>query len=137
VERFSRRPLWRSCPARRPQRHGHTAAQEPPARPSATPNTASPHILAGDFTGLGLGYGYAVAKDNICGLANSYLTVDAQRSRYLGPGGSGDDTITPATSDLNSDLYFQSVDDSGAAPSPGPRPCSPTPSTPANSAATA
>ena len=34
-----------------------------------------PHITADDFTGLGYGYGYAVAKDNLCVLANSYVTV--------------------------------------------------------------
>src|SRR5262245_1810352 len=43
-----------------------------------------PHITAGDFTGLGYGFGYAAATDNVCELAKIYLTVDAQRSRYLG-----------------------------------------------------
>lgn len=88
------------------------------AAPSATIRYTEhgiPHITADNFTGLGYGYGYAVAKDNICPLANSYTTVRAQRSRFFGPGGSGDDTLTSATSNLNSDFYFQQVNDSGVA----------------------
>lgn len=72
-----------------------------------------PHIVANGFVGLGYGYGYAVAKDNICVLANSYTTVRAQRSRYFGPAGAGDITVSSATTNLNSDLYFQQVNDSG------------------------
>ncbi|SCL47893.1 acyl-homoserine-lactone acylase [Micromonospora eburnea] len=72
-----------------------------------------PHIIADGFTGLGYGYGYAVAKDNICVLANSYTTVRAQRSRFFGPGGSGDVTVSSATTNLASDLYFQQVNNSG------------------------
>lgn len=75
-----------------------------------------PHILADNFTGLGYGYGYAVARDNICLLANSYTTVRAQRSRFFGPGGAGDDTVTAATRNLTSDLYFQQINDSGVVP---------------------
>lgn len=110
------------------------ATADPPAggeRPTATIRYTEhgiPHITAEDFTGLGYGYGYAVAKDNICVLANSYITVRAQRSRFFGPAGSGDDAVTAATSNLNSDLYFQQLADSGlvdrlvAQPAPkGPR----------------
>ncbi|MGW5532511.1 penicillin acylase family protein, partial [Streptomyces xanthochromogenes] len=62
--------------------------------------------------GLGTGYGYAAAKDNICSLADTYLMVDAQRSRYLGPDGRaspGEQQNT--TTNLNSDLYFQRIND--------------------------
>ncbi|NDZ91014.1 penicillin acylase family protein, partial [Streptomyces sp. SID10115] len=44
----------------------------------------------------------------ICTLADTYLMVDAQRSRHLGPDGRaspGQNQNT--TSNLNSDLYFQ------------------------------
>ncbi|MFF4159229.1 penicillin acylase family protein [Streptomyces sp. NPDC001678] len=88
-----------------------------------------PHILAEDFTGLGYGYGYAVAKDNLCVLADNFLTVAAERSRYYGPGGSGDTTLSSASDNLTSDLHFQRINDSGvverlaARPAPkGPRP---------------
>ena len=47
-----------------------------------------PHILADDFAGLGFGYGYAFAQDNICTIAETYVTVSAERSRYFGPDGS-------------------------------------------------
>jgi acyl-homoserine-lactone acylase len=88
-----------------------------------------PHIIAKTFDGLGYGYGYAAAKDNICELANGYLTVGAQRSMYLGPDGPGNPALSSATSNLTSDLYFQRIIDSRivdrlAAQSPpqGPRP---------------
>lgn len=71
-----------------------------------------PHIIASDWAGLGTGYGYAVAKDNICTLADTYLMVNAQRSRYLGPDGKaspGEHQNT--TTNLNSDLYFQRMND--------------------------
>ncbi|MEV6578712.1 penicillin acylase family protein [Streptomyces sp. NPDC051582] len=71
-----------------------------------------PHIIASDWEGLGTGYGYAAAKDNICTLADTYLMVNAQRSRYLGPDGRaspGEKQNT--TSNLNSDLYFQRIKD--------------------------
>src|SRR5688500_17827948 len=45
-----------------------------------------PHILAADFAGMGFGYGYAIAEDNICTLAETYVTVRAERSRYEGDG---------------------------------------------------
>src|SRR5947208_2182253 len=41
-----------------------------------------PHILAHDWTGLGYGTGYAFAQDNICTIADTYVTVDAERSRF-------------------------------------------------------
>ncbi|MET8627137.1 penicillin acylase family protein [Kitasatospora sp. NPDC004669] len=71
-----------------------------------------PHIIASNWEGLGEGYGYAAAKDNICTLADTYLMVDAQRSRYLGADGRtspGEHQNT--TTNLNSDLYFQRIND--------------------------
>ncbi|MFF3073433.1 penicillin acylase family protein [Kitasatospora sp. NPDC057904] len=71
-----------------------------------------PHIIASTLGGLGEGYGYAAAKDNICTLADTYLMVNAQRSRYLGPDGRtspGEKQNT--TTNLNSDLYFQRIND--------------------------
>ncbi|MFG2640522.1 penicillin acylase family protein [Streptomyces sp. NPDC048370] len=71
-----------------------------------------PHIIASDWEGLGTGYGYAAAKDNICTLADTYLMVNAQRSRYLGPDGRASPGQNQnSTSNLNSDLYFQRIKD--------------------------
>ncbi|MBT2449618.1 penicillin acylase family protein [Streptomyces sp. ISL-43] len=71
-----------------------------------------PHIIASNWEGLGTGYGYAAAKDNVCTLADTYLMVNAQRSRYLGPDGKaspGEHQNT--TTNLNSDMYFQRMND--------------------------
>ncbi|MFE0043495.1 penicillin acylase family protein [Streptomyces albireticuli] len=88
-----------------------------------------PHIVAGNFTDLGYGYGYAVAKDNLCVLADNFLTVGAERARHHGPGGTGNTTLSSARDNLDSDLHFQRINDSGvverlaARPAPkGPRP---------------
>ncbi len=88
-----------------------------------------PHIVAKDFAGLGYGYGFAAATDNVCELANIYLTVSAQRSKYLGPGGDGYPSLSEAANNLHSDLFFQRINASGivdrlaAQPAPqGPRP---------------
>ncbi|SFW73830.1 penicillin acylase family protein [Amycolatopsis australiensis] len=88
-----------------------------------------PHIVAKDFAGLGYGYGFAAATDNVCELANIYLTVSAQRSKYFGPDGGGYPSLSDAESNLHSDLFFQRINDSGvvdrlvAQPAPqGPRP---------------
>ncbi|MFE4857764.1 penicillin acylase family protein [Streptomyces sp. NPDC056670] len=100
-----------------------TAAGSPGATPSATaqgPDRPTiryteygiPHITASNWEGLGTGYGYAAAKDNICTPADTYLMVNAQRSRYLGPDGRtspGEQQNT--TTNLNSDLYFQRIND--------------------------
>lgn len=87
-----------------------------------------PHIKARDFAGLGYGYGFAAAKDNLCVLADTYLTVDGERSKYLGPDAPANSAFGAAANSLASDLYFQQVNDSGvveravAAPAPkGPR----------------
>jgi acyl-homoserine-lactone acylase len=71
-----------------------------------------PHITADDFTGLGYGFGFAAATDNICQLAEVYLTVNAQRSRYLGADTPSDFDYGLAESNLDSDLYFQQINDS-------------------------
>ncbi|MEZ6031002.1 MAG: penicillin acylase family protein [Hyphomonadaceae bacterium] len=58
-----------------------------------------PHIKANDMGGIGYGYGYASAEDNLCEIADRLLTVSGQRAKYLGPG-ENDANIT-------SDLYHQ------------------------------
>src|SRR3712207_6708647 len=47
-----------------------------------------PHITARGWGSMGYGYGYALAKDNLCVLADMYVTVRAERSRFFGPDGS-------------------------------------------------
>jgi len=69
-----------------------------------------PHITARDFGSLGYGYGFAFASDDLCTMANDYVTVQAQRSRYFGPGGSYS-VLTVPISNIASDAYWQSVID--------------------------
>ncbi|HEY2576241.1 MAG TPA: penicillin acylase family protein, partial [Streptosporangiaceae bacterium] len=72
-----------------------------------------PHILAHNWEDLGFGYSYAFAKDNICTMANDYITVEAQRSRYFGPDGSYIQRGNGFTeNNLESDFYFQQIIDS-------------------------
>ncbi len=94
-----------------------------PARPAAHQLSAvirrttggMPHILARNWTDLGFGYGYAFAQDNLCTMANDYVTVEGERSRYFGPKATyiqrGSGTIT---TNLDSDLFFRQIIDSRA-----------------------
>ena len=71
-----------------------------------------PNIEAKNYEGVAYGYGYAFAEDNICVIADSYVTVNAQRSRYFGPdrtwvfSGNGQ-----RFNNLNSDFFFQRIND--------------------------
>ena len=71
-----------------------------------------PHILARDWTSLGFGYGFAFAQDNLCTMASDYVTVEAQRSRYFGPGGSYIQRANGVyVTNLDSDLFFRQIID--------------------------
>ncbi|HVE68381.1 MAG TPA: penicillin acylase family protein [Solirubrobacteraceae bacterium] len=72
-----------------------------------------PHVFARDLASLGYGFGYAFAEDNICTIAESYVTVNAQRSRYFGPDRSWRfESNGTAPNNLNSDFFYQRVNDS-------------------------
>jgi acyl-homoserine-lactone acylase len=45
----------------------------------------TPHIKADGWIGLGYGYGYAQAEDNLCTMADAFVTYRGERSRYFGP----------------------------------------------------
>lgn len=56
--------------------------------PGATIRTTEygiPRIVADNWQGLGFGYGYALAKENICSMADIYTTIRGERSKYFGP----------------------------------------------------
>ncbi|MEV4363848.1 penicillin acylase family protein [Nonomuraea sp. NPDC049625] len=74
-----------------------------------------PHISAKDYGGLGFGYGYAFAQDNLCVLASWVVTLRGERSRYFGPQAKSDDPVRPVAN-LVSDVYYKSVADSGVVP---------------------
>jgi acyl-homoserine-lactone acylase len=71
-----------------------------------------PHIEAKTFGGVAFGYGYAFAQDNICPIAEDYVTVSAERSRWFGPDGSYDMRGNGFTANnLNSDFFFKQIID--------------------------
>jgi acyl-homoserine-lactone acylase len=72
-----------------------------------------PHIEAKNYQGLGYGYGYSIAQDNICVLAETYATVDGERARWFGPNGSYQQRGNGVeANNLDSDFFFQQIIDS-------------------------
>jgi len=72
----------------------------------------TPHIIAHSWASLGFGYGFAFAQDNLCTMANDYVTVEAQRSKYFGPKGTYFSRGSGAvTTNLDSDLFYQQIID--------------------------
>ncbi|XRQ15947.1 penicillin acylase family protein [Actinomadura welshii] len=72
-----------------------------------------PHITAEDYAGLGYGTGYAAAKDNACLIAQGVVTLRGERSKYFGPDAAPDGSLSSASTNLASDVFFTSVNDSG------------------------
>src|SRR3954453_11138884 len=79
-----------------------------------------PNIIGDNFADIGFGYGYALAQDNICELAETYVTVRGERSRYSGDGVQG--TFGPdgsylqrgngfSADNINSDFFYQRIID--------------------------
>ena len=69
-----------------------------------------PHISAPDYGGLGYGYGYALAEDNLCVIADQYVTVRGERSRFFGPNAGWTMRSNGTTqNNLNSDFFFKRI----------------------------
>ena len=69
-----------------------------------------PHITAGSFTALGYGEALAFSQDNFCTLAQDFVTVNGQRSKYFGPKGLSLNYSAGANdTNLNSDFFWRSV----------------------------
>jgi acyl-homoserine-lactone acylase len=76
-----------------------------------------PHVEARSYAGLGYGFGYAFAQDNLCTMAETYVTVNAQRSRWFGPAGTYQQRGNGAVvTNLDSDLFWKEIIDSGRVP---------------------
>jgi acyl-homoserine-lactone acylase len=56
------------------------------------------HVKARDYAGLGYGFGYAHATDNLCLMAKHLVTVNGEQSKFFGVAGD-------AASNLSSDFY--------------------------------
>ncbi|MER7465939.1 penicillin acylase family protein [Streptomyces sp. NPDC097981] len=72
-----------------------------------------PHILAQDYAHLGFGTGWAQAADQVCVLADGFVTLAGERSRWFGADAAPDGSLSSATRNLSSDLYFKGVRESG------------------------
>ncbi|MFD8057738.1 penicillin acylase family protein [Streptomyces cyaneofuscatus] len=72
-----------------------------------------PHIVAKDYENLGFGTGWAQAADQVCTLADGFVTVRGERSKFFGPDAAPDFSLSSAAKNLSSDLYFRGVRDSG------------------------
>lgn len=71
-----------------------------------------PHITADNFGGAGYGHGYAISEDNLCVLADAFLTFQGERSRHFGP----DALASPMSTfgsppNLEADFFFRFVVD--------------------------
>lgn len=89
-----------------------TAAAEA-AKPRVTVQRSAhgiPHITAKTFTGLAYGYAQALAQDNVCVLADTYVTVRGERSKFFGPDAGysfrGNGT---SANNLDSDFFFRKI----------------------------
>lgn len=98
-----------------------------PAYDATVQRTAGgiPTIIADDYGSLGFGTGYAMAQDNVCLLADLFLTYSAERSRFLG----AQDGKLQSTAErshflgaqggnLQSDFFYQLFIDRGEARQP-------------------
>ena len=69
------------------------------------------NISGENLADVGFGIGYAQAQDEICTLAEVFLTVDGERSAFFGPEGTFKNEAEGGVvfTNLNSDVYWTSV----------------------------
>ena len=72
-----------------------------------------PHITASNFTALGYGEALAFSQDNFCTLAQDFVTVNGQRSKYFGPNGLSLNYSAGAYDTPQLDFFWRSVKASG------------------------
>jgi acyl-homoserine-lactone acylase len=68
------------------------------------------HVKANDYAGIGYGVGYAFAQDNVCMIADEFVTVRGERSRYFGPTG----TTPYQVPNLAADFFYAFVNGDAA-----------------------
>jgi len=73
-----------------------------------------PHIVGEDHGSVGFGYGYAFAEDNLCTMAEIYVTVNGERSKFFGPDGTWSFRGNGTTANnLDSDFFYTDINESG------------------------
>ncbi|SDV46048.1 penicillin acylase family protein [Chitinasiproducens palmae] len=71
-----------------------------------------PHIVADDWASLGWGTAYVQAQDDLCTMAEAFVTYRGERARYFGPDGHQRTASTLGEIDnLDSDFLFRLIDD--------------------------
>jgi acyl-homoserine-lactone acylase len=69
-----------------------------------------PHIEGKSFGDIAYGYGHAFAQDNICVIADQYVTVSGERSKFFGPDKTwsfrGNGSVNR---NLESDFFFKRI----------------------------
>jgi len=72
-----------------------------------------PHIKSESYEGLGFGVAYAFAGDNICLMAEQYITLRGERAKYLGVEGKYHDIFAEALGEevhnVDSDFYHKLI----------------------------
>jgi acyl-homoserine-lactone acylase len=71
-----------------------------------------PHVTASSYGDLGFGFGYASAEDNVCVMAEEFLTLAGERSLHFGAEGSYT-VLGQTVNNLDSDFYYRSLITSG------------------------
>src|SRR5690554_4987075 len=92
---------------------GGSSSSEPSTRFSATIERTTygiPHITADDYAGAGYGHGYAIAEDNLCVLADAFITYRGERSQYFGPDAPASLASTfGSPPNLEADFFFRFI----------------------------
>ncbi|RKT21869.1 acyl-homoserine-lactone acylase [Paraburkholderia sp. RAU2J] len=74
-----------------------------------------PHVKAADWGSLGYGYGYVQAQDNLCTMADAFVTYRGERSRYFGASAHPTAEATFGQPDnLDADFFFRFIADDAA-----------------------
>jgi acyl-homoserine-lactone acylase len=74
-----------------------------------------PHVKADDWASLGYGYGYVQAQDNLCTLADAFVTFRGERSANFGANARPPSAASfGQPRNLEADFFFRFVDDSSA-----------------------
>lgn len=74
-----------------------------------------PHVRASDWTQLGVGVGYVQAQDNLCTLAEAFVTYRGERSRAFGADGRPQtDSTFGRPKNIDLDFFFRVMADDAA-----------------------
>ena len=84
---------------------GQAEAAKKPRVTIRTTEYGIPRILADKPYGLGYGYGWAIASQQLCTLADTYTTIRGERSKYFGGAVDAPNFI----SNLDSDFFWKRV----------------------------